>query len=184
LDEIKPKKNIATTRSFETNYTKLEQIKERVSTFAVTCAEKLRKQKSCCNSIMVFVHTNGHRADLPQYSKNIVIKLPYASNSSIILSEYAVKGLQHIFKESYQYKKAGVIVMDFTPENNYQSSLFENQNPKHSKLMAAMDKTNKNIGSKKIKLASQDIGRTWKMRQEKISKRYTTRLDEIITVNA
>src|ERR1019366_2678557 len=184
LDEIKPKKNIATTRSFETNYTKLEQIKERVSTFAVTCAEKLRKQKSCCNSIMVFVHTNGHREDLPQYNKNIVVKLPYATNSSIILSEYATKGLNLIFKEGYQYKKAGVIVMDFTPETNYQSSLFENQHPKHAQLMNVIDKTNKNIGSKKIKLASQDIGRTWKMRQEKISKRYTTRLDEVITINA
>ena len=183
LDEIKPKKNIATTRSFETNYTKLEQISERVSTFAVTCAEKLRKQKSCCNSIMVFVHTNGHRADLPQYSKNIVIKLPYATNSSIVLSDYAVKGLQYIFKEGYQYKKAGVIIMDFTPETDYQTTLFDNQNPKHAKLMAAMDATNKRIGSTKLKLASQDMGRTWKMRQEKISKRYTTRLDEIITIN-
>ena len=184
LDEIKPKKNIACTRSFETNYTKLEQVKERVSTFAVTCAEKLRKQKSCCNSLMVFVHTNGHRTDLPQYSKNIVIQLPYSTNSSIVLAEYANKGLEYIFKEGYQYKKAGVIVLDFTPETEYQATLFENQNPKHALLMEAMDKTNRRIGTKKLKLASQDIGRTWKMRQEKISKRYTTRLDEIITINA
>ncbi|MHB8402704.1 MAG: DUF4113 domain-containing protein [Bacteroidia bacterium] len=110
----------------------------------------------------------------------IVIKLPYATNSSIVLSEYAVKGLQYIFKEGYQYKKAGVIVLDFTPQQNYQASLFENQNPKHAKLMAAMDRTNKRIGSTKLKLASQDIGRTWKMRPQ----RYTTRLDEIITINA
>jgi len=183
LDEIKPKKNIACTRSFETNYTKLEQISERVSTFAVTCAEKLRSQKSCSNSIMVFVHTNGHRQDLPQYSKNIVIKLPYATNSSIVLSDYAVKGLKCIFKEGFQYKKAGVIVLDFTPEQNYQATLFDNQNPKHAKLMATMDRTNNRIGSTKLKLASQDIGRTWKMRQERISKRYTTRLEEIITIN-
>jgi DNA polymerase V len=182
LDDIKPKKNIATTRSFEKNYSKIEDLIERVSTFAVTCAEKLRRQKSCCNSIMVFIHTNGHRSDLPQYSKNIVMQLPFASNSSIDLSEYAVKGLQLIFKEGYQYKKAGVIVMDFTPEVNYQASLFDEKNPKHDKLMATMDKINKSIGRQKIKLASQDLDRTWKMRQEKLSKRYTTRLDEIITI--
>jgi len=184
LEDIKPKKNIATTRSFEKNYSKIVDLQERVSTFAVTCAEKLRKQKSSCNSIMVFIHTNGHRNDLPQYGKNIVIKLPYATNSSIILSEYANKGLQLIFKEGYQYKKAGVIVMDFVPEQNYQASLFENQNPKHAKLMATMDTINKSIGSKKIKLASQALDRTWKMRQEKLSKRYTTRLNEIITIHA
>ncbi len=184
LEDIKPKKNIATTRSFEKNYSKIVDLQERVSTFAVTCAEKLRKQKSSCNSIMVFIHTNGHRNDLPQYGKNIVIKLPYATNSSIILSEYANKGLQLIFKEGYQYKKAGVIVMDFVPEQNYQASLFENPNPKHAKLMATMDTINKSIGSKKIKLASQALDRTWKMRQEKLSKRYTTRLNEIITIHA
>jgi DNA polymerase V len=183
LDEIKPKKNIATTRSFEKNYTKIDDLIERVSTFAVTCAEKLRRQKSSCNSIMIFLHTNGHRTDLAQYSKSIVMKLPYASNSSIDISEYAVKGLLLIFKEGYQYKKAGVIVMDFTPDENYQASLFENRDPKHDKLMTTIDAINANIGSKKIKLASQDLDRTWKMRQEKISKRYTTRLEEIITVN-
>ncbi len=182
LDDIKPKKNIATTRSFEKNYTKIEDLIERVSTFAVTCAEKLRRQKSCCNSIMIFVHTNGHRADLPQYSKNIVMQLPYASNSSIDLSDYAVKGLMLIFKEGYQYKKAGVIVMDFVPEQNYQASLFDVKDPKHDKLMETMDKINKSIGRQKLKLASQDLDRTWIMRQEKLSKRYTTRLDEIIII--
>jgi DNA polymerase V len=184
LDDIKPKKNIATTRSFEKNYTKIEDLIERVSTFAVTCAEKLRRQKSSCNSIMVFIHTNGHRCDLPQYSKNIVIQMPFATNSSIELSSYAIKGLKLIFKEGYQYKKAGVIVMDFTPETNYQASLFENQNPKHNHLMATMDKINKSIGRQKLKLASQDLDRTWKMKQEKLSQRYTTRLDEIIVINS
>jgi DNA polymerase V len=184
LDDIKPKKNIATTRSFDTNYTKYEDIKERVSTFAVTCAEKLRRQKSACSSLMVFIHTNGHRPDLPQYSRNVVIKLPYATNSSIILSEYATKAFKLIFKEGYHYKKAGVIVMDFIPENNVQSTLFETPNPKHAKLMQAFDSINKTIGRQKLKLASQSLDRTWKMRQEKISKRYTTRLDEIITINA
>lgn len=183
LDDIKPKKNIATTRSFEKNYSKIEDLIERVSTFAVTCAEKLRRQKSCCSSIMIFIHTNGHRSDLPQYTKNIVMQLPYASNSSIDLSDYAIKGLMLIFKEGYQYKKAGVIVMDFVPESNLQVSLFDNPNPKHKSLMNTMDKINKIIGRQKLKLASQDLDRTWKMKQEKLSKRYTTRLDEIITIN-
>ncbi|MCX6180620.1 MAG: SOS mutagenesis and repair protein UmuC, partial [Bacteroidetes bacterium] len=108
LEIKKPKKNIATTRSFDTNYKDFDTIKERVSTFAATCAEKLRKQKSNCNALLVFLHTNEHRKDLPQYNKSIVVKLPYATNSSIDLSHYAVKGLKAIFKLGFQYKKAGV----------------------------------------------------------------------------
>ncbi len=182
LDEVKRKKAIATTRTFERNHSDLFNIKERVSTFAVTCAEKLRRQNSCCNMIMVFVHTNGHRKDLPQYSRNIVIKTDYPTNSSMDIVHYAVKGLKAIYKEGYQYKKAGVIVMGLTPSNEKQLNFFLKENPKHEALMRAMDKLNYSIGQKKIKLACQDLGRTWKMNQEKLSPRYTTRLNEIITV--
>ena len=50
--------------------------------------------------------------------------------------------------------------------------------------MQAIDQINKEIGVKKVKLASQDVGRTWKMKQEKLSPRYTTKLNEIISVKA
>lgn len=183
LEDIKRKKAIATTRTFDKNYSSLFDIQERVSTFAVTCAEKLRKQKSCCNLIMIFVHTNGHRKELPQYSRNIVVKTDYPTSSSIDIVKYAVLGLKAIYKKGYQYKKAGVIVMGITPEEEKQLNLFTEENPKHQKLMKVMDGLNNSIGQKKLKLACQDLGRTWKMKQERLSPRYTTRIDEIITVN-
>ncbi len=182
IEKMNNKKSIATTRSFSKNYTQYEEVKERVTTFAVTCAEKLRKQKTCCNSLVVFIHANPHRKDLLYYSKNIRIRLPFATNSAIELSAFAVKALRLIFKEGIAYKKAGVIVMDICPENNRQITLFENTNDKHQILMQTMDAINKNIGQQKLRLASQSLGRTWKMRQERLSNRYTTRLDEIINV--
>ena len=182
LEDVKRKKAIATTRTFDKNYSKLTDIQERVSTFGVTCAEKLRKQKSCCNLIMVFIHTNGHRKELPQYSRNIVVKTDYPTNSSIEIVRYAVLGLKAIYKEGYQYKKAGVIVMGITPESEKQLNFFTEENPKHQRLMKVMDGLNNSIGQKKLKLACQDLGRTWKMKQERLSPRYTTRIDEIITV--
>lgn len=183
LEILQPKKNIATTRSFEKNYTEFEQLNERVTTFAVSCAEKLRKQKSCCNSIMVFIHTNGHRHDLPQYSRNIVVKLPFPTNSSIELAKFANQALGKIFRKGFHYKKAGVIVMDFSPENQKQLKIFENSNTKHVPLMRAIDKINASFGQQKIKLASQDLRKVWKMKQEKLSPRYTTNLNEIITIH-
>lgn len=184
MDDVKPKKNIATTRSFERNLTELTDIKERITTFAVSCAEKLRKQQSECNTIMVFIHTNFHRKDLSQYSKNIVIKLPFPTNSSIELAKFATDGLEKIFKDGYRYKKAGVIIMNFTPEQEKQLSFFENSNEKHKGLMKIIDKINTSFGQQKIKLASQDMKRVWKMKQEKLSRRYTTRIDEILIINA
>ncbi len=57
MEKPRAKKSIATTRTFERNYTSFEQLKERIVTFAISCAEKLRKQKSCSLSLMVFVNT-------------------------------------------------------------------------------------------------------------------------------
>ena len=182
LEDSQPKKNIATTRSFETNYTEFEQLEERISTFANSCAEKLRKQKSCCNSLMVFIQTNRHRADLAQYNRNIVIKLPYPTNSSLELNKFAIQALKYIFREGYQYKKAGVIIQDFTPEEITQTTLFDSRNVKHIPLMKAIDRMNLLFGQQKIRLATQDQKRVWKMNQEKLSPRYTTNLNDIISI--
>ena len=184
LEHVKTKKNIATTRSFEKNYYEFEQIKERVSSFAVSCAGKLRRQKSNCNAIIVFLNTNYHDKNQPQYNNSRLIKLPYPTNSDIELSKFATEALQYIFKKGYYYKKAGVIVIDITPENQTQIKLFENSNPKHKLLMQTIDNLNQSIGNKKVKLGSQDVERTWKMRQEKLSPRYTTCLKEVFTVKA
>ena len=182
LEAPKNKKMIATTRSFEKMYTKFEDISERVSTFTASCSEKLRKQESHCNMIMVFVQTNHFRKDQPQYSRNIVIKTDFPTNSTIELNHYAQIGLKQIFREGYHYKKAGVIVMGLTPNSETQLSLFNTSNPKHQPLMSIIDKMNKSYGKNKIKFATQSIDRQWKMKQEKLSPSYTTRINDIVSI--
>lgn len=183
LELPKNKKSIATTRSFEKMYTKFEDISERVATFTASCSEKLRHQDSHCNMIMVFVQTNYFRKDQPQYSRSIVIQTDFPTNSTIELNHYAQIGLKAIYKEGFQYKKAGVIVMGLTPNTETQLSLFNCSNPKHQPLMQAIDKMNKSYGVNKIKFATQSTGRQWKMKQEKLSNCFTTKFKEIIHIN-
>jgi DNA polymerase V len=177
-----PKKAIATTRSFEKNITHFESLKERVSTFSICCSEKLRNQKSNCNSIYVFVKSNKHQKNKLQYRNGIIMTLPYGSNSSITISKYAVVGLEKIYKKGIEYKKAGVIVMGLVPNNKTQLNLFEKENPKHQVLMKTLDFITKKEGPSKVKLASQDLKRIWKMKQTKLSSRYTTELNETISI--
>ncbi|TJY35891.1 Y-family DNA polymerase [Pontimicrobium aquaticum] len=176
------KKMIATTRSFEGMLTSYQDIKERVSTFAISCAEKLRRQDSHCNLLMVFLHTNGFRKDLPQYSRNIVIKTQFPTSSSIDLVKYAEVGLKAIFRDGFHYKKAGVIVMGLTPSNQKQFTLFTSENPKHQPIMNIVDRLNKAYGNNKVKFGSQSLGRQWKMKQERLSPRYSTNINEIIDI--
>jgi len=182
LEAIQIKKNIATTRTFETHYTEYGQLAERITTFASSCAEKLRKQNSCCNSLMVFIQTNMHRNDLAQYNRSMVLKLPFPTNSSIELAKFAKQALQYIFRQGYHYKRAGVVVQDFSQGNQLQQTLFEQRDERHIRLMQAIDQLNNRLGQQKIRLASQDIKRVWKMKQEKRSPQYTTKLNDIITI--
>jgi DNA polymerase V len=132
-----------------------------------------------------YSYSNGHRKDLPQYNRSVVVQLPFATNSTIEtmynLQHRALK--QIIFKQGYAYKKAGVIVQDFTPEEIEQTTLFETRDKRHISLMKAVDNINVQFGQQKIRIASQDLSRIWKMRQEKLSPRYTTALSDIITIN-
>jgi DNA polymerase V len=176
------KKAIATTRSFEKNLTCFEDLKERISTFSICCSEKLRFQKSNCNSIYVFIKSNRHQKNKSQYRNGIVMTLPYGSNSSITISKYAVEGLKKIYKRGIEYKKAGVIVLGLVPNSRVQLNIFEKENPKHQILMKTLDFITKKEGPNKIKLASQDLKRVWKMKQTKLSSRYTTELNEIISL--
>ena len=108
--------------------------------------------------------------------------LPYGSNSSITISKYATEGLKKIYKKNVEYKKAGVIVIGLIPCNETQLNIFEKENPKHQILMKTLDFITKKEGPNKIKLASQDLKRIWKMKQTKLSSRYTTELKEIIAL--
>lgn len=183
LDNIyKSKKAIATTRSFETTYSDIENIKERVSTFAVSCAEKLRKQQSSCHMVVVILSSDYHKKEQDQHRISKTILFPFPTNSTLTISNAAVKAVETMFKKGIKYKRAGVIVTGIVPTENHQLDLFTKENPKHKPLMSAIDKVNAKFKSDKIKLGNQDLQRTWKMRQERLSPKYTTNINDIITV--
>lgn len=183
LDEIvTQKKMIATTRSFDYSYSDIEYIKERVSTFAVSCAEKLRKQGSSCHVIIVMLKSDKHKKELEQHRTSTSINLTYPTSSSLVISNCAISALMSIFKKGIQYKKAGVIVTGLVPIDNHQLHLFDAENPKHQPLMKSIDGLNAKYKNNKIRIANQDLKRTWKMRQDRLSPRYTTNINDIIVV--
>lgn len=159
LELVSPskKQSIATTRSFMEMISDKEMLRERVETFAFSCAEKLRKQNSCCKVISVFLQTNRFRKDLPEYKNGFSVVLPNPSSSSIVLSKAANAIFEAIYKDGFLYKKAGVMVSDFVPENQRLINIFEEDvENKHLPIMKAMDALNKKYGKNKIRLASQN----------------------------
>ncbi|MFS4483991.1 Y-family DNA polymerase [Hyunsoonleella sp. 2307UL5-6] len=182
LDEPTTKKAIATTRSFDYSYDDIHYIKERVSTFATRCAEKLRKQGSSCYMVYVTLESDRYKKDMAQHKASRVVNFPYPTDSNLIISGAAVNAVTQLFKTGIKYKRAGVIVMGLVPTNNQQLQMFDAENPKHKPLMSAIDKLNKKYATHKVKLGNQDLKRTWKMRQERLSPKYTTDINDIIVV--
>ena len=136
LEEVQPsKKGIATTRSFEGTLAEFKDLEERISTFASSCAEKMRKQKSSCTALIIFLRSDPHKKGVTPYRNSCVLTLPYATNSSITLSKYAVLGLHKIFKKGILYKKAGVMTMGLVPTANRQLPLFGGEESKHLLIM-------------------------------------------------
>lgn len=174
------KKQICTSRSFGKMVEDIDTMSEAIATHASTCAKKLRQQKSYAMSLMVFIHTNNFREDLPQYWKNTIIKLPVPTSDTLEIVHYALEGLKSIFMPGYQYKKAGVIITEIV--TSAQLGLFDTvDREKREKLMQAIDKVN---GEHRhlVKLAVQGNGRDWKLKQEQLSKRYTTDINEVLTI--
>jgi DNA polymerase V len=177
--ELPAKQNICTSRSFGKMLTELAVIAEAVSTHAVRCAEKLRKQNSCAAVLNVFLETNSFRRDLPQYNNAATLRLPVATSSSLELVHHACTGLRAIFKAGYSYKKAGVIVSGIVPASSVQGNLFAEPSPKHVALMRSMDDLNRRYGRDVLRVASQGYDAKWKLRQENVSPHYTTRAGDL-----
>ncbi len=152
------KKSICTSRSFNGMVPDLETIKIHVANYAARCAEKLRKQKTVASIIGVFLNTNYFRDDLPQYWQFKEASLPTATNSTTTIVKAAHGVLKDIYKEGYQYKKAGVIVMGIAPTSPIQLNLFDINAERLEKLKSldrVIDRINKVNGTETVILAAQ-----------------------------
>ena len=179
----KRKQNICTTHSFGTEIKQLSKLKEAIGSHANNCATKLRQEKSCCNSISVFLSTNPFKPQAKQYNPYKVIQLDVPTNDSMEIVKATIKALESIYRDDCVYKKAGVMVSRIVPQEQMQLSLFDSlDREKRKSINIAVDKINAIMGKNKVKLAVQGNGRKWKLRQEKLSPCYTTRFSDILEV--
>ncbi|WP_298221890.1 Y-family DNA polymerase [Flavobacterium sp.] len=183
LEDIANKRSIAITRSFPKKLTDYDALRERISTFASVCAEKLRAQHSCCQTIIVMLGTMdvGNARSRKHYSQ--AVTLPFSTHSTLTIVNTAIKILEQLYDQNkgLLFKNAGVIVTQLVNENEKQIDLFVDENPKHLQLMKAMDAINQKIGDRKVKIGTQGT-KTWNMKQERLSPKYTTRFDQILTI--
>lgn len=139
----RPKKHIATSRSFGHAVTRLPDLEEAVAWFTSKAARKLRKQHSVAGRIHVGVRTNKHRRQDEQQHGGWEVALPAYTNYTPLLIRYAVQAVRQLYRPGYRYAKASVMLSDIRPAGAMQASLFNNlATYKYTRLMHAVDEIN------------------------------------------
>jgi DNA polymerase V len=159
-----------------------------VTEFASRAAEKLRKQNSLANQILVFIRTSPFRPE-PQYSRSVVVPLRRPTSDTGRLVESALMGLGAIYKPGFKLAKAGVMLLDLQSSDREQIELDLEQDvtADRSRLMTALDVVNHRFGRGTLHMASAGMAgdkRVWSMKQERLTPGYTTRLEDILKVRA
>lgn len=178
----KDKQQITVSRSFGKELSDIESVEQQIALFTSMAAEKLRKQNSLCNTLIVFMCTNRHRKDHPQRFANQLIPLKVATDSTLELVNVATKTVREIFRKPYLYKKAGVILSDIQSNECMQTVLFDDvDHDKHARLMNALDKINQKQGHHSVVVASAGFEGI-RMNRQHLSPNYTSEWDEIIQI--
>lgn len=183
IEELPHKKSICTSRSFSgVGLNKMADVEEAVANFAASCSRKLRESHIVCGAITVFAHTSRFRMDVPQNCiyRNVHMTIPTNDMQELVAT--AVKALREEWKEgAYNYKKAGVIAWNTCEDRAIQGNLFDEVNrDRQAALAKAIDEINRKNGHNTIRMAVQGYSKNWHLKNEYISKQYTTNIKDII----
>ena len=173
------KKSCCVSRSFSKPVEKIDDLEESVSSYGTRVAEKIREEGLVAESMSIFVLTNYFNRKEKQYSNSIKLQLPYPTNNSIKIVKRALEGIRKIYREGYRYKKAGVILYGLTKAKQTRGLLdYDRENS--DSIMNTLDRINERYGSSTIRLASEGVEKSWRMRRESVSPCYTTRFDDLV----
>ena len=101
------------------------------------------------------------------------------------LIRYALKALDIIYQPGFNFMKCGVMVQDIKPEDAIQHALFDSvDRSKNKTVMHALDKVNKALGKDLVRFAAQGFEKKYRLRAGYLSKRYTTNMNELLTIKS
>jgi DNA polymerase V len=182
----KPKKGICCSRSFGQRVTTIEDLREAVSMHAARAGEKLRRQRLAAQHLTVFISTSRYRTNPAEiYSAATSFRLPFPTSFTPAFVEAAKSLLERVYKPGFVYHKSGIFLTDIVPDAEAQQSLMVRVDAERQmRLMEAVDEINRKHGKHTIRPLAMGFEQKWQMKRSRLSKRYTTRWDELLTVRA
>lgn len=186
LESVAAKKQIMCSRSFGRPITNLHDLSSALSRYTARAAYKLREQACKAQAIYVFITTNKHKTSDRQYMKGLASSLVTATDDTRVLIAAAQQVLKQLYKSGFNYKKAGILLMDIVPSYQQHRDLFIPATSQRSAaLMKVLDEANQSFGSHTLFFAAEGSTQvSWTMRSEYRSPRYTTHWQELVSAKA
>jgi DNA polymerase V len=174
--------SILSSRSFKGTSSDIAVLKDAVAYHVRHAAEDLRSMKLKTSSIQVMLGTSRHGDYFMQGGFEMVL-LDAPTSDTFVLLKAADALVEQLFKVDVPYKKAGILLQQFTPESHTQLSMFgETTESKTNALMPVMDALNKQNGGGTVVLGSHLKTGAWEASRESRSPAYTTSWNDIATV--
>ena len=176
-------KTLICSRSFENEISSLAELEIAIAEFTGHACRRLREQKGMAGGIMTSISTNRFKDR--QYSNSRIVSLGEASCHTSKFIKAAREGLRSIYRPGFGYKKAGVMLLDITPQDTPQRDFFEDRSTirKELRLMQAFDDLNRRLGRKTVYFGAQAAGIKHYIKREFKSSSYTTSWDGLPSVS-
>ena len=175
--------SVSCSRSFGEPVTTLEGIAESLASFTAQAATKLRKHgllASGCNVYAQIFHSGGGGDFLGR-----TVMFPTPTDATNEMLKAIREEVDALYIPGTRYRKTGVVFFGLEKVGSArQLDLFSPvEKAEASPLYKAIDALNKRYGKGKVFYAAEGLGdRSWKMKRGKLSKRPTTRWDELMVV--
>ena len=179
------RKTLLRSRSFSKSVTTWHELSESIASHATRAAEKLRNEDLVAGVLKVFFHTSLFNHKKPRHSASATIELIPPTNITHTIIKAALGSARPLWKEGFEYKRAGVYLIDLAKEQ-VQASLFESKEDKllDKRMMSVLDAVNRSMGAGTLHFAATGFTKVMQMRQLQRSPRYTTHWDELPQVTS
>jgi len=184
LEDVSPdRKSVMASRSFGGAVTSLAELRQAVASHTARAAEKMRRQGLATTGVVVFMHTNRFRPDLPQYAPSRAVRLPVATADTARILAASMNALEAVYKPGFRYAKAGVLFPELVSVDTVQGDLWtQADSPARLRLMSTIDELNRRYGRGTLAFAGASRSAPWHLRRDFSSPHYTTDWKQLLAI--
>ena len=180
-----PVKRIAFSRMFNLPTDSEKVIRESLLHYTATAAEKLRSKQQLASCIYIFANyaAEYQGGEQPSGYCGHLTAFPRPVSDHLEMIRCFEPDIRRIIVPGRRAVKTGVILLGLESAEDSVPDLFDTPDrERHTALTDALDKINRQFGRDSVFLLGEGIQREWTMRQEFLSRKFTTDWQEILTV--